>query len=137
MTQAYCDLTLPAYTSDIVNVGIQQGGIENAVPVKLRAATLQQLEALMTPDEIKLAEASYALDADGNYALKSDADAEALNKMFPLPMVAASMHMFQAIEPMSPEASPASAGPIGIKVPMSPSIGPAFIRNRARSSSRS
>ncbi len=31
--QAYCDLSLPAYTSDIVNVGIQQGGIEDKVPV--------------------------------------------------------------------------------------------------------
>ena len=30
--QAYCDLALPSYTSDIVDVGIQQGGIENAVP---------------------------------------------------------------------------------------------------------
>ncbi|MGN6712538.1 ABC transporter ATP-binding protein [Anaerocolumna jejuensis] len=30
--QAYCDLTLPSYTSDIVDVGIQGGGIESAVP---------------------------------------------------------------------------------------------------------
>ena len=30
--QAYCDLSLPAYTSDIVNVGIQQGGIEDEIP---------------------------------------------------------------------------------------------------------
>ena len=34
--QAYCDLALPSYTSDIVDVGIQQGGIENAVPDKMR-----------------------------------------------------------------------------------------------------
>ena len=33
--QAYCDLSLPAYTSDIVNVGIQQGGIEDKVPVAI------------------------------------------------------------------------------------------------------
>ena len=30
--QAICDLSLPDYMSDIVNVGIQQGGVENAVP---------------------------------------------------------------------------------------------------------
>ena len=30
--QAYCDLSLPGYTSDIVNVGIQQGGIDSAIP---------------------------------------------------------------------------------------------------------
>ena len=32
IVQAYCDLSLPAYTSDIVNVGIQQGGISEPVP---------------------------------------------------------------------------------------------------------
>ena len=30
--QAYCDLSLPAYTSDIVNVGIQQSGIDETIP---------------------------------------------------------------------------------------------------------
>ena len=30
--QAYCDLSLPAYTSDIVNVGIQQGGVDETIP---------------------------------------------------------------------------------------------------------
>lgn len=33
--QAYCDLSLPAYTSDIVNVGIQQGGIEDEIPEQI------------------------------------------------------------------------------------------------------
>lgn len=32
IVQAYCDLSLPAYTSDIVNVGIQQGGVEDQIP---------------------------------------------------------------------------------------------------------
>ena len=32
IVQAYCDLSLPAYTSDIVNVGIQQGGVEDHIP---------------------------------------------------------------------------------------------------------
>ena len=35
--QAYCDLSLPAYTSDIVNVGIQQGGVEDQVPEAISA----------------------------------------------------------------------------------------------------
>ena len=34
--QAYCDLSLPDYTSKIVNVGIQQSGIEDSVPEKIR-----------------------------------------------------------------------------------------------------
>ena len=33
IVQAYCDLSLPDYTSKIVDVGIQQGGIESPVPV--------------------------------------------------------------------------------------------------------
>ena len=42
--QAYCDLSLPAYTSDIVNVGIQQGGIEDQVP---EAIALEEMEKLL------------------------------------------------------------------------------------------
>ena len=41
--QAYCDLSLPDYTSKIVDVGIQQGGIESTVPDTVRDTTLQAL----------------------------------------------------------------------------------------------
>ena len=41
--QAYCDLSLPAYTSDIVNVGIQQGGIEDKVPVAVGAEDMEKI----------------------------------------------------------------------------------------------
>nr|WP_283243663.1 ABC transporter ATP-binding protein [Feifania hominis] len=41
--QATCDLSLPSYTSDIVNVGIQQGGIEFATPEVARASTMENL----------------------------------------------------------------------------------------------
>ena len=36
LLQANCDLALPSYTSNIVNVGIQQKGIEDGVPEKIR-----------------------------------------------------------------------------------------------------
>ena len=48
--QAYCDLSLPAYTSDIVNVGIQQGGIEDQVPETLSADEMEKL-LLFVPEE--------------------------------------------------------------------------------------
>lgn len=48
--QAYCDLSLPAYTSDIVNVGIQQGGIEDQVPEVIAAEELEKL-LLFVPEE--------------------------------------------------------------------------------------
>ncbi|WP_304340686.1 ABC transporter ATP-binding protein [Metaclostridioides mangenotii] len=43
VVQAMCDLSLPAYTSDIVNVGIQQGGVVNAVPEVIRKSELDRI----------------------------------------------------------------------------------------------
>ena len=42
------DLTLPTYMSEIVDVGIQQGGIESAVPTTIREQTLANLELFMS-----------------------------------------------------------------------------------------
>ena len=66
LVQAYCDLSLPDYTSRIVDTGIQLGGIESAVPDQVRASTLDALIALMDPADGQAARASYAApDADG------------------------------------------------------------------------
>ncbi|KKY01405.1 ABC transporter [Paraclostridium benzoelyticum] len=46
--QAICDLSLPDYTSNIVNVGIQQNGIENAVPEVIRESELNNLTIFMS-----------------------------------------------------------------------------------------
>ncbi len=59
IVQAWCDLSLPTYTSDIVDVGIQQGGIAYAVPYRMRGETLRELEAYMTPDQIAVLEGAY------------------------------------------------------------------------------
>ena len=45
--QAYCDLSLPDYTSKVINVGIQQGGIPDGVTVKLSQRTLEILKIFM------------------------------------------------------------------------------------------
>ena len=50
--QAYCDLSLPGYTSDIVNVGIQQGGIEESVPKAISKEKMGQL-LMFLDDESK------------------------------------------------------------------------------------
>ncbi|MDD6879151.1 MAG: ABC transporter ATP-binding protein [bacterium] len=47
---ANCDLKLPAYTSDIVNVGITQNGIEKAVPVVLRENTFNGIKLCISAD---------------------------------------------------------------------------------------
>ena len=85
--QAWCDLSLPQYTSDIVDIGIQQGGIENAVPLRIRQSTLDALELFLTDEQIALADASYIPDGDGVLQLDADAEAvEALNTAFEAPM---------------------------------------------------
>ena len=43
VVQATCDLALPDYTSKIVNVGIQQGGVENAVPDVIRKSEMDKI----------------------------------------------------------------------------------------------
>ena len=74
--QAYCDLSLPDYTSKIVDIGIQQGGIESPVPETVRDTTLQALEFLMSEQDAALAEQWYsAPDADGVRTLSHDATA--------------------------------------------------------------
>ena len=76
VVQAYCDLSLPDYTSKIVDTGIQQGGIESPVPDTVRGTTLQALELLMSEQDAALAEQWYsAPDADGVRTLSHDATA--------------------------------------------------------------
>lgn len=48
--QAYTDLALPDYTSKIVNVGIQQGGIEDAVPEAIRSSQMENLLVFTNED---------------------------------------------------------------------------------------
>ena len=60
------DLTLPTYMSEIVDVGIQQGGIASPVPDTIRATSLADLEMFMTEEDEQTVEAAYAPEgADG------------------------------------------------------------------------
>lgn len=88
IVQAYCDLSLPDYTSKIVDTGIQQGGIESPVPDTVRSTTLQALELLMSEDDAALADEAYTdPDADGMRTLNPDADTAALENAFTTPDV--------------------------------------------------
>ena len=57
--QVKCDLSLPQYTSNIVNVGIQQGGIETGAPEVLSSDTYQKILLLSTNKEKKTVENAY------------------------------------------------------------------------------
>ena len=60
------DLALPTYMSEIVDVGIQQGGIESPAPDTIRAESLSDLELFMPEDDMATVEAAYSEpDAEG------------------------------------------------------------------------
>lgn len=59
--QAFCDLSLPSYTSDIVDVGIQQGGIKDAIPTAIRESQFNNLLFTMDPDSRQTVRNSYKL----------------------------------------------------------------------------
>jgi len=49
--QAYCDLSLPSYTSDIVNVGIQEGGVSESVPNVIRSGEMEKILLFVRDDD--------------------------------------------------------------------------------------
>lgn len=89
IVQAYCDLQLPQYTSDIVDVGIGQGGIAYAAPEKMRGETYADLELFMTAEEKAVLDGAYVQDTDGNYSLtaKDEETLQNIDSSLGLPMV--------------------------------------------------
>ncbi|MDO4322248.1 MAG: ABC transporter ATP-binding protein, partial [Lachnospiraceae bacterium] len=73
--QAYCDLALPDYTSKIVNEGIQQKGIEDGVPEKMREETVEKLNLFLDEQQQELLQKNYEVQ-DGTYVLKKGVTAE-------------------------------------------------------------
>lgn len=64
--QAMADLALPDYMSKIVNVGIQKGGNENAIPDVLRQSDLDKIKLFLTDEEYARIEASYTVVETGS-----------------------------------------------------------------------
>lgn len=86
--QAYCDLSLPGLTSKIVNVGIQQGGIEDAVADQIRVDEMNKLYLFMSEEDKSLVEANYEQDKDLLKLEQIDASTrEQLNTVFGKPML--------------------------------------------------
>ncbi len=92
VVQAYCDLSLPQYMSDIVDIGIQQSGIEYAVPEEMRTETFEGLSLFLPEeDESKLRD-SYEKADNGNYKLKAlnEEEMKEMEELLGMPMVAMS-----------------------------------------------
>ena len=88
--QAYCDLSLPDYTSKIVNVGIQQKGIEDGVPDTIRKESMEHLLLFLDKEEKAEVEDAYTLKDD--IYERSDITKEKrdeLNSILAIPMMAA------------------------------------------------
>jgi ATP-binding cassette subfamily B multidrug efflux pump len=89
VVQAWCDLSLPQYTSDIVDIGIQQGGIEHAAPDQIRDETMENLKLFMEEDDWNKVEAAYTLGEDGIWYRNSvnESTLEELDEVFGMPML--------------------------------------------------
>ena len=69
LLQAYCDLSLPSYTSNIVDIGIQQGGIENAVPTQISNHTMENIALFLTEEQREFV-SQYYIEADNLWILQ-------------------------------------------------------------------
>lgn len=94
--QAHSDLTLPSITSEIVDVGIQQGGLETVTPTKIRESTLSAIQLFMTDEEKETIADNYEKKTekvDGKETtvyelnLQKGMTKEKLGKIFELPMM--------------------------------------------------
>lgn len=70
LLQALCELSLPNYTADIVDVGIQQYGVDSTAMERMRASTYDALAVFMSPEEVSYLTSCYEKDMEGNYVLK-------------------------------------------------------------------
>ena len=69
--QAFCDLMLPNYTAQIVDVGIQQAGVDHASTTELSAATHDGIAAQLDGEATQLFKASYDRGESGTYLLNA------------------------------------------------------------------
>lgn len=86
--QAYCDLSLPAYTSDIIDTGIQNGGVLHVCPEAITAKEFENAMLLMTDSEKETWRSIYQQDGD-IYTLKekSNKKLSEYDEIFQLPLI--------------------------------------------------
>lgn len=98
VVQAYCDLSLPTYTSNIVNVGIQQSGIDEEIPENISEEEMNRLLLFVSEDDRQDIQDAYEksserFDYDGEVltlkdSVKSDNEKlDALTEEMKLPMM--------------------------------------------------
>lgn len=114
IAQAYCDLALPAYTSDIIDVGIQNHGIEHILPKEITSEDYQMAQTFMLSDEKEkftdcydTADTENTSDSSSETKYKLTADSDTLDELdeeLLVPIVMA-YQAFQSGEQMDVDAS--------------------------------
>ena len=86
VAQSFCELSLPAYTSRIVDTGIQGGGIESAAPLVLTDKTMDGVRLFLSDEDAQTVSAAYTYD-DGVWTLSDTARQPELESVFIRPLV--------------------------------------------------
>ncbi len=87
--QAYCDLALPTYTADIIDVGIQNKGIEHILPQEMTAEEYENAQLFMTKEEKQIWASSYEATQHDTYE-RSVTDKDTLDELdseFAIPLI--------------------------------------------------
>ena len=87
--QAYCDLALPTYTADIIDVGIQNKGIEHILPQEMTSEEYENAQLFMTKEEKTLWASSYEATQHKTYECSvTDKDTlDELDSEFAIPLI--------------------------------------------------
>lgn len=88
VVQAYCDLSLPQYTSNMIDVGIMNSGVEHVLPQKMTAEDYEHASMFFTDEEMQTWETCYTKTADGyELAVTDEKRLEELDDEFLVPLV--------------------------------------------------
>ena len=102
LMQAFCDLSLPGYTSDIIDTGIQNGGISHTCPEAITSEDYANAMLLMTDSEKDIWNQIYDQDGD-NYRLnvKSDKKLSEYDDIFNIPLIIVSQMSGEDVQKMT------------------------------------
>lgn len=91
IVQAYCDLSLPQYTSDIIDVGIMRGGVTHVMPAKITKEKFDSAQTFMTEEEKKAWKDVYDPESEQIYVCGAYEEEEllALDQEFMIPLLMA------------------------------------------------
>lgn len=110
--QAICDLSLPTYTSNLIDVGIQNSGVEFATPTVIRAQEYQKVQLFMTEEEKALWNTAYEQGSDGNFHIKDESrkNMQQLDDTFTHPILITYMLSHMSTDQQTADASAMTAG---------------------------